>query len=229
MNFIKTFTRPVVSAVLLSIISVLILTNWSYALIKEPHHILYGLLPSANNTITLQISGEIVDSYTRGDKPAAGDYFILKVPIDSVDPQLPGTYRPGTKGHLYLDDKTTSISNVTIGERGTVLRVILKGTPVDSDEDGILDGEDNCIDLANFWQDDANNDGEGDACDDNSDTDNDGYTDMQEYMNLHNGILDPEGYGFDPLVRNAPGGEGYSRHTSFLPAILLLLLDDDQD
>ncbi|MCI5223255.1 MAG: hypothetical protein D3924_11415, partial [Candidatus Electrothrix sp. AR4] len=123
MNLIKTFIRPVFSAVLLGLISVLVSATWSNALIKEPHHVLYGLLPTANNTITLKINAEIVDSYTKGDNPAAGDYFILKVDIDSVDPQLPGTYRPGARGYLYLDTETTPILEVIIGERGTVRRV----------------------------------------------------------------------------------------------------------
>ena len=231
MNSINRCKRSLFPAALFCIIIFLVSATSTYALINEPYHVIYGLFPTANNTITLKINDDPVDSYTKGDKPAAGDYFILKVPIDSVGERMSGAYRPGDLGELYLDAETESILTVIIGERGTVQRVFLPNTPVDSDGDGILDGEDNCLDVANYGQDDANGDGEGDACDDNSDTDGDGYSDMQEYLNLQKGILDPEGYGFDPLVRNAPGGEGYEGNPAgfLIPILQLLLLDNDEN
>jgi hypothetical protein len=60
-----------------------------------------------------------------------------------------------------------------------------------------------------------------------SDYDNDGYLDVQEYLNWAAGENDPYGQLYDPKVANAPGGTGYSRseeNNSFwlimLPAIL---------
>ena len=59
-----------------------------------------------------------------------------------------------------------------------------------------------------------------------SDHDGDGYLDSWEYLNSQEGILDPDGYGFDPTVVNAPGGCGYQQGvnsnfwTLMLPAIL---------
>ena len=53
----------------------------------------------------------------------------------------------------------------------------------DQDGDGILDGEDNCILTSNQEQTDANDDGYGDACD--NDQDDDGFIDIQTPAQLH--------------------------------------------
>ncbi len=90
--------------------------------------------------------------------------------------------------------------------------------------DGIEDGDDNCPGIKNADQDDANNNGIGDACDEGSDTDGDGYSGMLEYNNFHAGILDLDGNPYDPLVKNPPGAPGYDPKSDFwilmLPAIL---------
>ncbi|NTU72597.1 hypothetical protein HGB07_00240 [Candidatus Roizmanbacteria bacterium] len=58
------------------------------------------------------------------------------------------------------------------------------------------------------------------------DYDRDGYTDLQEYLNsLVGDGKDPQGIAYDPKVKNAPNGIGYTpigRNT--LPAIMFLLL-----
>ena len=59
-----------------------------------------------------------------------------------------------------------------------------------------------------------------------TDSDGDGYLDIWEYLNWKEGILDPDGFAFDPTVANAAGGRGYkvginsSFWTLMLPAIL---------
>lgn len=50
---------------------------------------------------------------------------------------------------------------------------------MDSDNDGVPDGEDNCPNVANMDQSDANKDGTGDACEPD-DTDGDGYPDDED-------------------------------------------------
>jgi hypothetical protein len=54
------------------------------------------------------------------------------------------------------------------------------------------------------------------------DYDNDGYSDLQEYLNR--GENDPAGNAYDPTVRNAPGGTGYvpveSTILMFIPVII---------
>ena len=54
--------------------------------------------------------------------------------------------------------------------------------PIDSDEDGVVDGEDNCPLVANAIQLDTDEDGVGDACDD--DDDNDGFADEEDVCPL---------------------------------------------
>jgi len=85
---------------------------------------------------------------------------------------------------------------------------LVSGTPTpcsksaDSDGDGILDHEDNCLDLANPGQENYDGDEEGDACD--SDDDNDGVLDNVDNChfdynpNQENNDLDSEGDVCDP-------------------------------
>ena len=56
------------------------------------------------------------------------------------------------------------------------------GANNDSDGDGVMTLVDNCPDIYNPDQSDANSNGIGDACDTGSDTDGDGLTDAQEYI-----------------------------------------------
>lgn len=103
-------------------------------------------------------------------------------------------------------------------------------TSGDTDNDGFCDNTDNCTNIYNPDQANATNnppsDDPGDACD-TTDADNDGYSDMQEYLNKIAGETDPNGGEYDPKVANAPGGTGYkptSNGSKFwnlmLPAIL---------
>ncbi len=210
MNRTETFRRPVFTAVIFYFFSVLAFTTVANARISEPHHTLYGLLPDDTTSITLKIDGEQVSTYTRGDNPAAGEYFILTVPLDSLDPPLPGTYRAGSVAELYLDAETWPVKELFVGWRGTVQLADLNVSappvaPGDGDEP-------------------ADPSEDGDTVVDTTDTDGDGYTDLEEAENFNNGILDPDGNGFDPFVTNAPGGVGYTEPPTLPAAVLLLLL-----
>lgn len=55
-----------------------------------------------------------------------------------------------------------------------------------------------------------------------SDTDRDGYTDLQEYLNEIASETDPEGAVYDPRIKNAPGGRGFDPST--MGTILFLAL-----
>jgi predicted outer membrane repeat protein len=61
------------------------------------------------------------------------------------------------------------------------LQSLLPETPSDTDADGIPDASDNCPAAANPQQEDADSDGQGDACD--SDDDNDGVPDATDNCN----------------------------------------------
>lgn len=83
--------------------------------------------------------------------------------------------------------------------------------PVDTDNDGI---EDN-------WE--RTHFGDLATANTTSDYDNDGYTDLQEYLNSKDGIADPDGIVFDPKSANAPHGVGYVGN-NLTPIINMLLL-----
>lgn len=191
------------------VLSILWIAGSVHAKIPEPDNIIYGLLPTENSRISLQVNGEVIAQYTLGDNPAAGQHFVLRVPIDSFDPQESDTTRPGDQAMLYLDAEPSPVEMVVIGERGTIQRIFLPNTPIDTDNDGIEDSDDNCPGVANSDQDDANANNIGDACDEASDTDNDGYNDMLEYSYLYSGRLDLDGNGYDPTKVNPPGDLGY--------------------
>lgn len=100
----------------------------------------------------------------------------------------------------------------------------------DQDDDGIYDGDDNCVTVANVDQADANSDGVGNACDNSSDFDSDGLSDAQEYVlgtdpldadSDDDGLTDGEEFacGADP-------GDADSMCSKGMPWLMLLLEDD---
>lgn len=92
---------------------------------------------------------------------------------------------------------------------------VLQNTFIDSDSDGV----DDTWEIYYF-----NN---LTTADQTSDFDKDGYTDLQEYLNNLVAEPDPQGNYYDPMVKNAAGGTGYSR-VSIAPILLLLLLEENE-
>lgn len=181
--------------ILLGLLVFFIMIGRSYGRIPEPDNIIYGALPVGINSVVLAIDAEMVASYARGENPSAGDNFILRVPMDAIDPRQVGSARPGDSGLVYLDQEVTPIETVLIGEKGSVHELNLLAH-FDTDVDGISDDVDNCPTIQNDDQDDADNDGFGDMCDncpyvsnidqdaaacDEGDTDGDGMPDNYEY------------------------------------------------
>lgn len=62
-------------------------------------------------------------------------------------------------------------------QAGDSVTIVIYDPTIDTDEDGIPDGVDNCLATPNPLQGDADEDGVGDACDDCTDTDGDAYGD----------------------------------------------------
>lgn len=77
-------------------------------------------------------------------------------------------------------------------------RIVVEAVFVDTDGDGIEDS----WEMTHF--------NSLDVADSTSDFDNDGYTDLQEYLNSVALETDPLGADYDPRVANAPGGTGYN-------------------
>lgn len=125
----------------------------TFAKIPEPPHIFYGtvtvngkLLKATDTqvTITIKRSTTVLDAYTMGEIPAAGDQYVLRVPLDAVEPQAPNTARSGQQANIYVGNQLAT--QVTLGPRGriTPLRLVV-GTqpppdvPGDADGDGVLE------------------------------------------------------------------------------------------
>lgn len=143
---------------------VIFLITMANARIPEPDNIIYGELPPGIDLVMLEVDSQQVASYTRGDNPNAGDNFILRVPMDAVDPRQIGSARPGDNGHVFLNQDLVSILTMVIGEKGLVQELDLS-TLVDSDGDNLNNAFDNCPETANGDQADGDGDGVGDVCD----------------------------------------------------------------
>ncbi|MBE0585430.1 MAG: thrombospondin type 3 repeat-containing protein, partial [Desulfofustis sp.] len=155
---------------------VLLLITMTNARIPEPDNIIFGELPLGVNHVMLEVEAQVVASYTRGDNPNAGDHFILRVPMDAIDPREPGSARPGDNGDVYLNQDLVPVLTVVIGEKGLVQELDLFPFN-DGDSDSVMDDVDNCKEVANADQADGDGDGVGDACDNcptvaNADQDN---------------------------------------------------------
>ncbi len=100
---------------------------------------------------------------------------------------------------LYTIDPATGAATIVGGSFGSVLELAmpLPTSGPDSDDDGRPDPEDNCRDLANPDQSDADQDGYGGRCD--GDFDNDGVVGASDLTILYRSFGNPAGHpDFDP-------------------------------
>ncbi|MEM7049878.1 MAG: beta-propeller fold lactonase family protein [Acidobacteriota bacterium] len=94
----------------------LLLVPPASARLPEPDHIFYGRAlrggePVEQGLVEVFLDGQAtpLSSYILGTEGEVGQRYVLRVPIDSVDPQLAGTARPG-------DAVTFTIDGVFAGE-----------------------------------------------------------------------------------------------------------------
>jgi hypothetical protein len=125
-----------------------------------------------------------------------------------------------------LDPLTHDLVFTTFGGGNQVILVGGFAPPVeDTDEDGVEDETDNCVDTANADQLDTDSDSAGDACD--SDDDNDGYLDTVDAFPtnpLEHADTDSDGVGdnADPCPLDAPNdgdGDGICSGVDVCPAV----------
>ena len=204
---------------LMVIMTLFIPSRFGHAKIAEPDNVIYGSVGAGVERVVLKIGGQEMVSYTMGDDPAAGDDYVLRVPIDSLEPQDPGTARPGEEAEIYLDDAVVPIKWIIIGGRGSLR--FLRLDELDSDGDGLSDREEEELGT-NLYNADTDGDGVLDRDEErygtnpnDADSDGDGYLDGYE---LAVGT-DPNDANDAPVVyvdqANSSGVEDGSREHPF--------------
>jgi hypothetical protein len=107
-------------------------SHTAYAKIPEPDNIIYGIANGAN-LINLKVNNQIIASYTMGSNPDAGNHYILKVPVDTLEPRDSEKACPGESASIFIDDNHAPAATLTIGERGSIFQINLK-TSEDSNQ-----------------------------------------------------------------------------------------------
>ena len=173
----KTMNRKTIQIVTYGIWGVMALLMMSPeevpARIPEPDNIIYGIAGEGVVSVSLKVDSEVIASYTMGENPEAGGHYILRVPMDSLDPARPGTAQTGSTAAICVNENPEPVAVLTLGERGTIYRLDFN----DTDGDGMADD----------WEQqivDANPDFNSiDDVDPNDDFDGDGETNAMEYNN----------------------------------------------
>ena len=130
---------------------ILFLAGEGIAKIPEPDNIIYGPvtvngLPVITGEVTITVNGSPapISQYSLGSDPDAVNSYILRIPIDSLDPRNQDAARPGDQASIYLNGNLAVTA--VIGARGTVIKIPLStcsqpGTFYkDADGDGYSDG-----------------------------------------------------------------------------------------
>ncbi len=145
--------------------------------IPEPDAIYFGSVqvdgaPAANGTL-ISIregsdgAGELLDEFTLGGVPSAGDLYVLRIPLEASEGGAlsGGSAQVGDQGIVFVNGIAAGL--VSIGSRGRVVRMDIAAsstTPPDVDGDGAFDFVDNCGGVPNAGQADSNGNGIGDIC-----------------------------------------------------------------
>jgi hypothetical protein len=164
--------------------------NMVEASIPEPDNVLYGtitldaeLLTSmdSNQGVVLKYKSAEVARYMFGDDPSAGDRYLLKVSIDALNET---TFTQGDILEVFfvLDEQMFAVAEFVIASRGTTteLNLVLsidalstETTPSETDTDG--DGIPDRIEMANGLN-------PFDSADASLDYDDDGFSNLTEYL-----------------------------------------------
>ncbi len=116
---------PAGRLLLLPLTASLLLSGAASARLPEPNHVFYGtalrngaVLSEGAVTVRLEESPDDLAQFVLGSDPRVGDRYVLRVPIDAVDPRDPGTARPGDAVQFFVDG--VPAGSGTVGDRGEV-------------------------------------------------------------------------------------------------------------
>ncbi|MEO8196995.1 MAG: beta-propeller fold lactonase family protein [Thermoanaerobaculia bacterium] len=127
----RTVNRNHAGRLLLLPLTVVLLSSGSAsAKLPEPNHVFYGTamrngvaLTTGAIAVRLDESPADLAQFVLGSDPKIGDRYVLRIPIDAVDPRDPGTARPGDAVRFFVDGVPAGAG--TVGERGEVQRIDL--------------------------------------------------------------------------------------------------------
>lgn len=103
----------------------------AWAAVPEPSAVVYGMgvVPLPNGALVeARVGAEQVASYAIGSIPAAGNSYVLAIPLESptgvAEPRTPGVARLGDLVELYVNAVSTG-STLALNQRGQVVQIIL--------------------------------------------------------------------------------------------------------
>jgi 6-phosphogluconolactonase (cycloisomerase 2 family) len=110
---------------LLPLTASLLLSGSASARLPEPSHVFYGtamrngtVLAEGAVTVRLDESPDDLAQFVLGSDPRVGDRYVLRVPIDAIDPRDPGSARPGDEVQFFVDG--VPAGSAIVGDRGEV-------------------------------------------------------------------------------------------------------------
>lgn len=174
----KAYSPSLLTALIMAL--VLLLPAPGHAGLAEPGNVIHGPVAAGVEQVSLRVNGVELAAWQRSLDPDSADAYVLRIPMDSLEPREPDTARPGEEAEIFLDDAASPVKWVSMGQRGTLLYLRLDET--DSDGDGLSDREENELG-SNPYSDDSDGDGVIDRYDPdpaNPDSDGDGYLDGYE-------------------------------------------------
>jgi len=187
----------------LLLLALILSTAATRAVIPEPDNVFYGTIAFTNAPVTASntdiviearraLAGAPIASYRMGDDPRVGNFYSLRVGLESVPPVTKtNAMQTGEALFIFVKNDTRDLAqtNVTVGARGQFFRLDFGAVSTDVDGDGLPDA----WELAFFGNLGQNG---------NGDPDGDGRSHLAEYLAGSNPALADSGLFLDIAQSN---------------------------